>query len=98
MLGVHIKWYAFPFTESDVDVRIASITALFAVLTFVTGVLLGSLVVKHIMKSPKQDKVVSAPMPGSVPLYDEITRPPSSSALTNQGIMKIEVNEAYGCI
>ena len=93
----------FPFTESDVDVNIASITAsllAFAVLTFVTGFLLGSLLVKHIVKSSKQDKVVSASTLGSVPLYDEITRPPSSSALTNQGvnIMKIETNEAYGCI
>ena len=101
--GVH-----FPFTESDVNVHIASITAsllLFIVLAFVTGFLLGSLLVKHniIMKSPKQDKVDSAPAPGSVPLYDEITQPPSSAALTNQGvniIMKIETstNEAYGRI
>lgn len=93
----------FPFTESDIDVRIASITAsllVFAVLTFVTGFLLGSLLVKHVMKSSNQDKVVSAPTPGSVPPYDEITRPPSSAALTNQGvdIMKIKTNEAYGLI
>jgi hypothetical protein len=50
------------------------------------------------MKSSKQDKVVSVPMTGSVPLYEEITRPPSSSALTNQGVMKNKDNEAYGCI
>jgi phosphate/sulfate permease len=92
---------SFFFTESDIDVRISSITAsllVFAVLTFVIGCLLGFLLAKHIMKSPKQDKVVSVPMPGSVPLYEEISRPPSSSALTNQGVMKIEDNEAYGCI
>ena len=95
----------FPFTESDIDVRIASITAsllAFAVLTFVTGFLFGSLLVKYVMKSSKQDEVVAAPTPGlgSVPLYDEITRPPSRATLTNQGvnIMKIESNEAYGCI
>jgi hypothetical protein len=49
------------------------------------------------MKSPKQDHD-NAPGPGSVPLYEEITRPPSSSALTDQGVMKIKDNEAYGCI
>ena len=88
-------------SESDVDVRLISITAslsVFAILIFVTGFLLGSLLVKLIMKSPKHEEIVSAPTPGSVPLYDEITKPPSSVALANQGVMKIEANEAYGCI
>ena len=47
-------------SESDVDVRLISITAsllVFSVLTFTTGFLLGSLLIKHAMKSPKQDTV-----------------------------------------
>ena len=48
------------------------------------------------MKSSKKSKVESAPVPGSVPLYEEITRPPSSSA--SQEAMRIKDNEAYGCI
>jgi uncharacterized protein YneF (UPF0154 family) len=81
----------FPlFTESDVDVRMISIIAsllVFAVLTFITGFLLGSLLVKHIMKSPKQDTVLEPP------LYEEITRQPSSSALTSGEVVKIEDND-----
>ena len=93
----------FPITESDFDVHvhITSITVsllVFAILTFVIGFLLGALLVKYIMKSSRKDKVVSVPMPGSMPLYEEIIRPPSSSALTSQEAMKIEDNEAYGCI
>ena len=89
----------FPIT--DVDVQITSITAsllAFAILTFITGFFLGALLVRCIMKSPKKDEVV--PVPGSVTLYEEITQPPSSSALTGQEfeVMKIEANEAYGCI
>ena len=90
----------FPIT--DFDIRITSITAsllAFAILTFVTGFFLGALLVKYIMKSSKKDKVVaSVPVPGSVTLYEEITQPSSSSALTGQEVMKIEDNEAYGCI
>ena len=89
----------FPITESNFDVRITSITVsllVFAIITFVIGFLLGAFLVKYIMKSSKKDKVVSVPVPGSVPLYEEITRPPSSSA--SQEAMKIEENEAYGCI
>ena len=66
----------FPITESDFDVRITSITVsllVFAILTFVIGFLLGALLVKYIMKSSKEDKVMSVPVPGSVPLYEEIT-------------------------
>ena len=71
----------------------------FAILTFITGFLLGALLVKYTMKSPKKDEVVaSVPVPGSVTLYEEVTQPPSSSALTGQEAMKIEANEAYGCI
>ena len=46
------------------------------------------------MKSPQQGKVVSVSMPGSVALYDEITKPPSRAALTNQGVrlMKHNIN------
>ena len=82
-------------SESDVDMRLISITAsllVFAVLTFITGFLLGSLLVKHIMKSPKQGTV-----PGPHALYEEITRPPSNT-LSSGEVMKIEDNEAYGCI
>ena len=68
----------------------------FAIITFVIGFLLGAFLVKYIMKSSKKDKVVSVPVPSSVPLYEEITRPTSSSA--SQEAMKIEENEAYGCI
>ena len=87
-------------SESDVEVRLISITAsllVFALLTFITGYLLGSLLIKHAMKSPKQD-TVRGPGHGSVPLYEEIIRPPSNSAFSNGQVMKIEVNEAYGCI
>ena len=86
--------------ESDVDVRLISIIAsllVFAVLAFVTGFLLGSLLIKHVMKLSKQD-TVPGPGHGSVPLYEEITRPPSNSALSNGKVMKIEDNEGYGCI
>ena len=89
----------FPITESNFDVRITSITVsllVFAIITFVIGFLLGALLVKYIMKSSKKDKVVSVPVPGSVPLHEKITQSPSSSA--SQEAMKIEENEAYGCI
>lgn len=92
----------FFFLITDVDVRIHILTSVtvsllvFAILMFLTGFLLGALLMKYIMKSSKKDKVVSVPVLGSVPLYEEITRPPSSSA--GQEVMKIEDNEAYGCI
>ena len=85
----------FPIT--DIDARITSITVsllVFAIIMFLAGFLLGAFLIKYIMT--KKDKVVSVPMPGSVPLYEEITRPPSSSE--GQEVMKIEDNEAYGCI
>ena len=94
--------HVFFFLITDVDVHIHILTSVtvsllvFAILMFLTGFLLGALLMKYIMKSSKKDKVVSIPVPGSVPLYEEITRPPSRSA--GQEVLKIEDNEAYGCI
>ena len=62
--------HVFPIT--DVDVHITSLTVsllVFSILTFLTGFLLGTLLVKIIMK---KDKVVPVPVPGSVPLHEEI--------------------------
>ncbi|MCG8626113.1 MAG: hypothetical protein MJE68_29460, partial [Proteobacteria bacterium] len=87
-------------SESDVDVRLISITAsllVFSVLMFITGFLMGSLLIKHVMKSSKQE-AMPGPGHGSVSLYEEITQPPSNSALSNGEVIKIEDNEAYGCI
>ena len=38
---------------------------------------------------------MSVPVPGSMPLYEEIARPPLSSSFTSQEVMKIEGNEAH---
>ena len=92
------------FPTAEVDVRIASITTsllVFAILMFLTGFSLGALLIKCILKSPKKDDVVPTTVPGSVSaLYEEI-QPPSSSGHNIMGgaeVMKIEDNEAYGCI
>ena len=86
------------FPTADVDVRIASITTsllVFAILTF----LLGALLMKCILKSPKKDNVVLTTVPGSVSaLYEEIQLPLSSGHMGGQEVMKIKDNEAYGCI
>ena len=93
----------FPIAESDIDLHtLTSITVyisllLFAILMFAAGFLLGALLVKYIMKSSRKDKAVSVPVPGSMPLYEEIAQP-TSSTIGDQEIMKIEDNEAYGCI
>ena len=93
--------YEIPFLLHDTEVSNSGILLpsvlvsllVFALLTFVTGLLLGLLLMKRcITKSPKNDV---KPASGSVPLYEELQPPPAARPI-GQEFIKITSNEAYG--
>ena len=65
----------------------------FSILMFITGLLLGIVLGKYFLKTPKNNNEVPAPAPGSVPVYAEIQPP---SVRTSQEFVNTKANQAYG--
>ena len=93
--------YEIPFLLHDTEASNSGILLpsvlvsllVFALLMFVTGLLLGLLLMKQcILKSLKNDV---KPASGSVPLYKEL-QPPSAARPIGQEFIKTTSNEAYG--
>ena len=82
-------------SNSNHDVLVPSLTAsllVFSVFTFITGLLLGTLLIKYIVRSSVKNK--SAPTTPT-PLYEEVVPQLPSSG---QFFVKVVDNEAYGPI
>ena len=90
-------WVSIPFPITDVfntDALIPSLTVsllTFSILMFITGLLLGTL----LLKTPNKNDEVPAPAPGTaVPLYEEIQ--PPLAVRTSEEFVNTIANEAYG--